>query len=982
MKAIFANLFLANLLARIWAVFVVTAKRIFSHKGLILANLFGLVVSVALTMSVPLYTDSIYYRIFNEKLAIGDEATTQEEKRRPPFAFMFRYIGSWSGPVEWEDVQPVDDYLSGPGQTALGLPNQLLVRHFTTDSFRLFPAGDVSLYNLSEPLAWVKFATFSDFEQHVTLLEGNYPAVAEPRSDSVIEVLLSEALATKLGVQIGESYTIFEDTAEKVAGNTGQFPIRVAGIWKAKDPKEQYWFYNTDAFEEELIVPEESMKNRIHPYRVDEVNLALWYYVLDGTRFNISESRALLYRITAMQQRVDTLLQNTDLSVSPADKLITFDRSSRLLTLLLYAFSVPFIALILAFIALVSGLGVEVRRNEIAMVRSRGLTVAQLVGIAVAEGVFLGAVALLVGAPASEMLALVIGKTRSFLSFNPGLNLRVQLSMDALYLGVGVIGLAILMQLAPTLSAAQHTVVTYKADRARSSLRPWWQRAGLDLMLMVPTAYGAYLLSRQGSVAMVGNNVSTDPFQNPLLFLVPVLGIFSITLLFLRFLPFIMSGIAWLVSLTRSIGLLLAARHLSRSPGFYSTPLVLLTVTLSLSAFTASLAQTLDNHLYDQIYYKNGSDLSLFEFGQSNQMATMFAGASGTPTGEEPAEETSEEDAGPAWTFFPVSEHLKVDGVKHAARVGQYSAVVQAGGHAINGSFIGIDRVDFPGAAFWRRDFARDNLGILMNSLAISPNAVLAPRSFLAQYGLKVGDTARVEVKVYDRMVEMDAKVTNTIDLFPTWYPETGPLIVGNLDYLFEQAGEKFPYGVWLQTDSAANTEVLLQGFQDLDLDVVSAEDSRGQIALEQTMPNRQGLFGMLTVGFAASAVITVLSFLLYALFSFRRRFIELGVLRAIGLSAGQMTTFLASELAFLILVGAGVGTLTGIWAGKLFIPYLQVGADPSSLVPSFIVVIAWPIILRIYAMIGILFIVALSALVALLLRMKIFQAIKLGETT
>ena len=63
----------------------------------------------------------------------------------------------------------------------------------------------------------------------------------------------------------------------------------------------------------------------------------------------------------------------------------------------------------------------------------------------------------------------------------------------------------------------------------------------------------------------------------------------------------------------------------------------------------------------------------------------------------------------------------------------------------------------------------------------------------------------------------------------------------------------------------------------------------------------------MLSVGFLAAALLTVLGFFLYALFSFRRRFIEMGVLRAVGLSAGQMTVFLASELAFLIVVGAGL---------------------------------------------------------------------------
>jgi putative ABC transport system permease protein len=64
-----------------------------------------------------------------------------------------------------------------------------------------------------------------------------------------------------------------------------------------------------------------------------------------------------------------------------------------------------------------------------------------------------------------------------------------------------------------------------------------------------------------------------------------------------------------------------------------------------------------------------------------------------------------------------------------------------------------------------------------------------------------------------------------------------------------------------------------------------------------------------------------------------------------------------------------------------LFIPYLQVGTGPSAQIPPFVVEIAWPAIFRIYALFGLLFVTALGGLAALLLRMKIFQAVKLGET-
>ena len=118
-----------------------------------------------------------------------------------------------------------------------------------------------------------------------------------------------------------------------------------------------------------------------------------------------------------------------------------------------------------------------------------------------------------------------------------------------------------------------------------------------------------------------------------------------------------------------------------------------------------------------------------------------------------------------------------------------------------------------------------------------------------------------------------------------------GPVIVGNLDYLFEQFGGQVPYDVWVRTDRTSTTNRWSVDLCQLDLRVMDWRASRPAIDEEQLLPSRQGLFGVLSVGFLAAALLTVLGFLLYALFSFRRRFIELGTLRAIGLSPGQMTT-------------------------------------------------------------------------------------------
>ena len=224
-------------------------------------------------------------------------------------------------------------------------------------------------------------------------------------------------------------------------------------------------------------------------------------------------------------------------------------------------------------------------------------------------------------------------------------------------------------------------------------------------------------------------------------------------------------------------------------------------------------------------------------------------------------------------------------------------------------------------------------------------------------------------------------------------------MFVTNLDSFYLQAGAEYPHEVWLKTTSKTDSESIVYAIRGYSITLdQTADQSRlvenglntlvtdwsstsVTILAAQKRPERQGLFGLLSVGFVASALLTVLGFLLYALFSFRRRFIEMGMLRAIGLSVKQMTKFLAAELASLILIGIGAGTLVGVLASRLFVPFLQIGSTSQANYPPFQIEIAWSSIFQIYGLFILLFVVALGVLSTILVRMKIFQAIKLGES-
>jgi putative ABC transport system permease protein len=974
-----------DFLLRMWATLLIALRRLLAQRWLALATALGLIASVALIMSIPLYSDAVYYRILQEELGSVNAGSTLS---RPPFSFMWRYSGSIRGLKQLEEVQAVDEYLSGPAIGQFGIPNRTFTKFLKTDTFRLFPdaGGNTAAYSSArEPLEWVSFSSATGIEEQVNYVEGGAPAPASADPADPVEVAVSKVMADELGIQAGELYMTFRQEKTDAGTRTVQIPIRIAGIWEPKDRQSEYWFYPSNAFDTQLFVGPGTFEGRIASLLNDEVDTILWYWLMDGSDVTASNADRLVARIDQVRQRAATLLLHTSLDISPYDALRNYQVASRLLNILLYAFSIPIIGLILTFIGLVVGLSVGRQRNEIAVLRSRGATATQIVLIAILEALILAGLALAIGAPVSAYVAQMIGATKSFLNFTLESDLRIKITSTALQFGMIALGVTLVAQILPSLGASRHTIVSYKQELARTIRPPWWQRAWLDVLLMIPAIYGVYLLQQQGSILMPGAGATGDVFDNPLLFLLPAFVAFSISLLLLRLLPMIMALLAWIAARTSSVGFLLAARYLSRDPGFYTTPLVLLMLTQGLAVFTASLAQTLDNHLYDRNYYAVGADARLVELAASGDFASAFGGGGmggGQATEEPTGEETIEE---PQWVFIPVSEHLKAKDVVAAARVGDFSSAVQVQGKWQPSNLIGIDRIDFPKVAFWRPDFARASLGALMNALAVAQDGLLVDREFMRQRGLRVGDQIQVRINAAGSSYETPMKIVGDFRYFPTWYrdpeEEEKPLFVGNLDYIFEQSGGEQPYDVWVKTVPSADFERMVSELSDVEITVMYYDAAPVRIATEQLRPERQGLFGVLSVGFLASALLTVLGFLLYALFSFRRRFIELGTLRAIGLSTGQLGVFLICELAFLILLGLGTGTAIGILISQLFIPYLQIGAGPAASTPPFTVDIAWFAVTRLYVLFGVLFLVAFIVLIVLLMRMKVFQAIKLGET-
>lgn len=962
---------------RIWAIFSISIKRIFSLPWMSLATLTGMVFATSLSMSVPLYASSVYNRIFLQ--SIEGAANNPYTPDYPPFSFMFYYDSSAYGNLQWPDLAAINTYLQTQSGAALGLPIRFTSRYFATDPMALFPASVDTFPDTQKPLTWSSLAMMDNLEQHITVLEGRFPRYSP---DGPIEVLVDEQQANELGLQVGEQYNLFaRDQVVNGATTTLTLPVSVAGIFKATDATEEYWFIKPGALKERLMVPEETFVQRVSPALTNEIYSAFWFIAADGSRVRPEQAMTIVNRIQRYEISADQALPKTRLMVSPADALYAYQTSANRLTLLLFAYSIPIFGLLLAFISMTAGMTVERQRNEIAVLRSRGATAWQIAGITAAESLLMGAVTLLISLPLSGAIVSLIGRTRSFLDFSGSTRLELSWTVTTLYFGLGAILLTLLARVTPALNASRETIVSYKRDLSRSQRAPFWQRIGLDFLLMIPAGYGLYELRQSGSIDVLGAASKGDPFTNPLLLMVPALAIFALALFFLRLMPLAMRAMAWLTAQTRSVGLMMATRYLSRGGSTYAMPLVLLILTLSLSAFTATLAGTLDHHLYDQIYYQVGADVSFSDLGDTPETTSAPASAAASPGGAGVA--ASAEENRPGWYFLPVTDYLKLDGVEDATRIGRYQATAILGKGYQTGDLLGVDRANLPNIAFWRADFAQESLGELMNRLGSTYDGLLVDSTFLSSHALSVNDLVTLRIVTYQQVKDVDFHIVGALNLFPTFYPGEKPLFISNLDYIFESLGAEYPYSVWLKTAGPLDlkqTEV--DSFTRLGARTAAWSQTATQITSEEARPERQGLFGVLSVGFGAAALLTVVGFLLYSLISYQRRFVELGILRAVGLSTWQMVILLASELAFLILMGGIIGTVLGVWVSQNFIPYLQIGAGAAAQIPPYIVYVAWPEISRVYVLFGLLFVAALVTLVFLLRRMHIFEAIKMGETT
>ena len=100
--------------------------------------------------------------------------------------------------MDWEEIGPVDEFLTGSFARTLDLPQDEMVRFITTDTYPLFPDGEIDL-NAGSQITRTRLGVMSNIRDHINLIEGRFPGIISTSTGEALEVMVSSQLAKNAG---------------------------------------------------------------------------------------------------------------------------------------------------------------------------------------------------------------------------------------------------------------------------------------------------------------------------------------------------------------------------------------------------------------------------------------------------------------------------------------------------------------------------------------------------------------------------------------------------------------------------------------------------------------------------------------------------------------------------------------------------------------------------------------------------------------
>jgi putative ABC transport system permease protein len=945
--------------------FWIAYRALKGRLALALLSVLGVAMAVGLAVSVPVFAQAVSRAIMEEELA-----KRAQELNRSPLTMRHYLLPSSQNPMTSETCREMAVYIGGIYHKNLGLP-VVDVQVKVESGGMLFKTADDGPYGPAGAyLSNVTLGFITGIENHVAIASGDPLGSMSP--EGVANVWLHESWARELGIQAGERFT-----AQPVL-QAVPIPVRVAGTWQPRDLSDPFWPTGGDStLRTLLIVHPDDYALTVEPYLANmPVAGVSWMIRLDESAFVPELAERYVEGLQRAETEVRQMLPNVQSDVTPQPILQAHLDRRQPLTILLFGFTVPITGFLLYFLLLVSRIVVENQRRVIATLVSRGMSPEQVFQINLYQALIILALGTPPGIAIGIGAARLMGHTSSFMAFVARSGLDVSLRSVSVWLILLTLTISLVARLWPSIQESRWGMVEYAARTVRTQANSLFSKLHLELLLVVPTWYLYHQLRAQGSIGILGWKSSGDIFRDPALFVVPALFVLTAALWAARVFPLLMRALDRVIAGWLGVVGCLTLRQLGRRSRDYVSSLLLIIASLSIGVFMASMALSLDRWLKDRTLYPLGADVVV-------KVVERMPERSGVALGMDAVEPLMELVNPDGW-LIPRDELMAIPGVQGATWVGHYRALIPVSPTATaRGQIMAIDRQTFPSAAAYRSDFSPMALGELMNRLGSQPNGILVSSAMQEQGARQIGDTVTLRVST-DGVTEREypAVIVGVFEYFPTVFPGKTPAVIGNLDHIITMNGGVASYEVWLRAErEAIESRQVALGLAEVVPVAIDYDDIWERMAAESEAKERIGVYGTLTLGFLASLTLSGIGLLIQYQRSLHERLSRFAVLRALGLSRGELFAHVQLEYLLVLLVGLATGVVIGVQASQLFIPFFRVSTSDGTLpIPPLMPLLDRERILAMTIVFGAVQFVAQIGLIWRAMRSELFQVLRMGN--
>ena len=925
-------------------------RKMISKKWLFIALLIGNILLTGIAASNPLYADAVMQRMLTDDM----DAYLTKKNAYPGLVSVF-----FNGSVKKNGLIKENEALAHAVPADFGVPARMEVRRYFMSPMQNQPLIERDDAKISS----IGLGALEDVAAHARIVAGRM-FDSERRADGTVEVIVSQRALVELNLLMGERREF-----PKLTDADGQpIVIEVVGVYDVSDVEDPYWVRSPSSYKSECLL-DFDLFNRL--FVREDLPVALsgcWYELLDAEQMSARNAQAL-YETALKYQEMGKNRQYLTVTVAFSDILKNHIAQARRVRVTLWVLQAPIYILLAAFVFMVSRQILETEEAEISVLKSRGVSGGQILSMYLLQSCLLALAGTAAGMPLGALITQALGSANAFLEFVSRRALPVRVGRETALYALAAAAVSILAMVLPVRRYAKVSIVAQKQKKARRA-RPFWQKAFLDVIALGTALYGLY--SFNGQKAQLAERILAGEVPDPLLFLCSSLFIIGAGLVAIRLIPLFVSAVFRVFRRLWSPALYASFLKVLRQRANQDFIMIFLVMTIALGVFNAQTARTINDSAEENTRYVTGADVVLREKWESN------------------ADQVAENPSLDLIYYEPdYGVYQTMEGAASVCKVFTDANVSCSvpGGTLKKTLLMAIDTDAFGRTVWFDASLLPHHINEYLNAMAQNARAVLVSANFRDEYGLKLGDV----INYWNTDSESTRGIIyGFVDYWPGYAPFTheksadgvyreteNHLIVANLSQVQDVMGVR-PYSVWVRAkdgaqflyDYAETSGTRYAVFEDVDAKIVEMKND----------PMIKSLNGVLTVGFIVALALCFIGFLMYWILSIRQRTLQFGIYRAMGMRMREILTMLLNEQLCISVLSIAVGAAVGHLAAKLYMPLIQIAYASSDSYLPLRTSVDVSDTLRLLVIVAVMLIACMAILFTIIRRMKIAQALKLGE--